>query len=57
MAQDRESKIQNEMLFTTWEESCQDPILTEDGDLRECRRFKNHNDKHASGFGSGFKEW
>lgn len=57
MAQDREAKIQNEMIFTTWDESCKDPALTEDGDLRECRRLKNHDEKHASGFGAGFKEW
>lgn len=57
MAQDHAAKIQNEMLFTTWNESCKDPALTDDGDLRECRRIANHDEKHASGFGASFREW
>lgn len=26
-------------------------------DERECRRGKNHDGRHASGFGSGFVSW
>lgn len=37
--------------------SCLEPHLTEDGDLRDCRRLKNHTDLCASGFGSGFVTW
>jgi len=54
---EHQNKIQTEMSYTTWDESCKDPLLTEDNDLRECRRTNRHDEKHASGFGNSFKEW
>lgn len=44
--------LELEMAFTTWEGSCQDPHITHGGDLRQCRRPKNHEGVHASGFAS-----
>lgn len=56
-----EASIQTEMAYTTYDESCRDPYLTNGADfpaeLRECRRPKRHNGNHASGFGRGYVEW
>jgi hypothetical protein len=55
--------VEQEMSYTTWEESCKEPSLMQDADtgkrddLRECRRRANHADKHASGFGAGYRTW
>lgn len=43
--------FEKEFAYTPWAASCQDPTLTTEGDLRECRRPKNHKGVHASGFG------
>lgn len=56
-----EASIQTEMAYTTYDESCRDPYLTDGADfpaeLRECRRPKRHQGNHASGFGRHFVEW
>lgn len=43
-------QIELEMAYTTWEQSCKDPVIDPYGDLRECRRDKRHVGPHASGF-------
>lgn len=42
--------IELEMAYTTWEYSCRDPHISWNGDLKECRRAKNHEGVHAVGF-------
>lgn len=44
--------LELEMAYTTWDQSCQDPHITYDKELRQCRRAKNHEGPHASGFAS-----
>lgn len=46
-----------EFALITWEFSCKDPSLFDDGDFRECRRERNHEGKHASGFHNFYREW
>ena len=46
-----------EMAWTPWRDSCRDPHITPDGDLRQCRRRRNHDDEHASGFGPLMRRW
>ena len=42
--------IEQEMAYTTWAESCKDPLLPSEYDERACRRRKGHEDNlHASG--------
>lgn len=45
----RVTALELEMAYTSWDQSCQDPHVTRSGDLRECRRAKNHPLPHASG--------
>lgn len=52
-----QEKIELEMTYTSWEGSCLDKTITQDVSLRECRRSKKHDGKHASGFGSSHKQW
>lgn len=57
-----EASIQTEIAYTTYDESCRDPYLTNGADfpaeLRECRRPAGHTKgPHASGFGRGYVEW
>ena len=48
----RVKDLEIEMAYTTWAESCQDPHICRDNSLRQCRRRKNHDGAHASGFAS-----
>jgi hypothetical protein len=48
----RVEALELEMAYTSWEQSCQDPRVTLTGDLRQCRRPRNHEGTHASGFAS-----
>jgi hypothetical protein len=48
--------LDREMAFTRQHHtdySCNDPSPT----LRECRRFKNHEGQHASGYGNNRIFW
>lgn len=40
-------------------ESCQDPMIDDDGNLRECRRIANHrvSDRTDPRHCSGFRAW
>lgn len=49
--------MEAELAFTTWDMACKDPAVVGGGDLRECRRPKNHEGRHASGFRSNYREW
>lgn len=49
--------IQQEMYYTTYDESCKDPTLTTQGDPRECRRPAGHAGPHASGFNDRLYLW
>lgn len=42
------NQLSIEMAYTTWAESCQDPYITPEGSLRQCRRRNNHTGDHAS---------
>lgn len=46
-----------EFAYTSHRDSCRDPHLAHDGDLRECRRPANHQPPHASGFGRDHYVW
>jgi hypothetical protein len=48
----RVEALELEMAYTSWEQSCQDPHITLNGDLRQCRRARHHGGPHASGFAS-----
>lgn len=42
--------LELEMAYTSWAESCRDPLLPTAYDERACRRRKGHEDNlHASG--------
>ena len=49
--------IETEMAFTSWQRSCQDPHVTPDNSLRQCRRPTGHDGDHASGFGPNHRRW
>lgn len=49
--------FEREFAYTRWENACQDPTIFYHHDLRECRRPKNHEGVHASGFGPALKVW
>ncbi len=42
-----------EFAFTSWQQSCRDPLPT----LQQCRRRKNHKGLHAAGYGADRREW
>jgi hypothetical protein len=46
-----------EFAFTTWDQSCKDPLLTDLADFRQCRRAIDHDGDHACGFGSARVRW
>lgn len=52
----QQAKREDEMAYTTWGQSCQDPAVI-DGEVRQCRRPVLHDGEHASGFGKGYREW
>lgn len=43
-------QIELEMAYTSWEQSCKDPLLPAEHDERACRRQAGHEDYHAAGF-------
>jgi hypothetical protein len=46
------------MAYTTYDQSCRDPHITAQGELRECRLPTHHADDHASGYGpEGRRYW
>lgn len=51
--------IELEMIYEPYSSltSCLEITLVGMYDERECRRGKNHEGPHASGFGSGFVSW
>lgn len=49
--------IQHEMAYTDYASSCADAHVTPTGELRECRRAKQHEMPHASGYGSRHQQW
>lgn len=48
------TRIALEIAYTTWDESCKDPLAE---GLRECRRPHGHDGDHASGHGEGLRTW
>lgn len=54
---DVQDAIQREMAYTTYAESCKDPHITPDADMRECRRAKRHAPPHASGYAKYHVQW
>jgi hypothetical protein len=38
------------MAYTSWADSCKDPLLPIEDDERACRRARGHDGYHASGF-------
>ena len=62
---DEQESIEYEMAYTSWEQSCKEAgmIYESHGEKgfrlveRACRRQRNHQDKHASGYGLGFRTW
>lgn len=50
-------QIELEMAYTSWEQSCKDPVVGPTGDLRECRRQHGHAGPHASGHGEQLILW
>ena len=69
--EDRRPGVELEMIYTSWDASCQDPAYLGGspdglpdaleasviGSFRECRRPKHHAGPHASGFGKFYREW
>lgn len=49
--------VRREVAWTTWAESCKDPAVTPEGDLRQCRRRSGHKGDCASGFGAALRRW
>lgn len=56
-----DERLDQEFAFISYNRSCQDPLVTAEGDLRECQRIAGHADStldHADPrHCSGFKEW
>lgn len=48
--------LELEMQYTPWDWACRDAAAFGE-DLRQCRRTRGHEGKHASGFKAGLKEW
>ena len=46
-----------ELTFISWTDSCKNPLLTNDGDFRQCRRALGHEGEHCSGFRSARVRW
>lgn len=42
--------IQKQMVYVSYDDSCQDPCIDSTGWLRECRRLRGHDDVHASDY-------
>ena len=50
-------EIMRELSYTSYEQSCKNPAVTNTGSLRECRRQYGHTGVCASGFGRAYFEW
>ena len=46
-----------EFAYTSWADSCRDPLLDDESDFRECRRATGHDGDHAAGFGAHRITW
>jgi hypothetical protein len=52
-----QDRIEHEMAYTAYTDSCQDAHITPEGELRECRRSKRHAPPHASGYRDRHRQW
>ncbi len=56
-----DAQLEQEMDWTTLEDSCLDPTILPSGDGRSCRRSRGHVHKgdpeHASGRGTRLVRW
>ncbi len=48
-----DAQLDLEFAFTSWRESCRDPLPT----LQQCRRRAGHEGDHAAGYGERRRRW